>query len=196
MTDKPRPLWTTARTDEDPARPLLQALKAARRTLSLHEHQLDAAMNVAAVDETVSVEEESTGVVVELRPGQAQPNPDWITVDPGSQPEPARSQPSQPMLTTGDNVPNAGIAASVGLVTGESVSPVRREGLGQLVETAEGNATVRQQLAHSRQLALSSLQASCSQQEADAVVGVRINYTFVGEMLVVTATGTAVKLKS
>jgi len=43
---------------------------------------------------------------------------------------------------------------------------------------------------------LSSMQASCFERNADAVVGMRINYTFVGEMLVVTATGTAITLKS
>jgi len=171
---------------------------AARRTLSIHERQLDAALDVAVEhdDETVAVEEESAGVVVELRPGQRQLNPEWVTVDPSSGPKTARNQQGEPMLTTGDSVPNAAIEASVGLVTGESVSAVRREGLGRLVETAEGNAAVRHQLAHSRELALSSLQASCSERNAEAVVGVRINYTFVGEMLVVTATGTAVTLKS
>lgn len=102
----------------------------------------------------------------------------------------------RPIVTTTVGVANWDIDTNLGIVTGESACAVEREGLGEMIATVAGNAAIRSQLAEDREQALGAMVEAAVARGAHGVIGVDVEYTFLGECLVVTATGTAVTLKS
>ena len=148
--------------------------------------------------------------------------PDWIMVDaprqaaaPMERPEPApewgdlwrqsvqgwvRDETGtkiwRPIVTTTTAVPNWEIDTNLGMVTGESACAIDEERLGLLLESAPGGASLRRELAEDRQAAEAAMVGDAVARGAHAVIGVKLDYTPVGDCLIVTATGTAVTLRT
>ena len=149
--------------------------------------------------------------------------PDWIMVDvpPRTEPtvvEPAEPAPEwgelwresvqgwvrdktgtkiwRPIVTTTTSVPNWEIDTNLGMVTGESACALDEERLGILLQSASGAAALRRELAEDRRTAETSMVGDAVARGAHAVIGVKLDYTPVGDCLIVTATGTAVTLRT
>lgn len=102
----------------------------------------------------------------------------------------------RPIVTTTTTVPNWDIDTGLGMVTGESACAVESEGLGAMVESRDGNAAMRRILERDRAVATDAMVSEAVARGAHAVIGVKLDYTFLGECLIVTATGTAVTLRT
>lgn len=102
----------------------------------------------------------------------------------------------RPIVTTTTSVPNWEIDTNLGMVTGESACAVEAQGLGLMVESQEGNDTLRRILERDRETAQEAMVGEAVARGAHAVIGVNLDYTFLGECLIVTSTGTAVTLRS
>ncbi len=147
--------------------------------------------------------------------------PDWIMVDapepipPAEQAEPApewgdlwrqsvqgwvRDETGtkiwRPIVTTTTAVPNWEIDTNLGMVTGESACAIDSERLGLLLGSAPGAASLRRELAEDRRVAEAAMVGDAVARGAHAVIGVKLDYTPVGDCLIVTATGTAVTLRT
>jgi uncharacterized protein YbjQ (UPF0145 family) len=102
----------------------------------------------------------------------------------------------RPIVTTTTTVPNWEIDTNLGIVTGESACAVETKGLGTLVESVDGNDAMRKILAKDRALAQEAMVREAVARGAHAVIGVNLDYTFLGECLILTVTGTAVTLRN
>ena len=102
----------------------------------------------------------------------------------------------RPIVTTTTAVPNWEIDTNLGMVTGESACAIDEERLGLLLESAPGGASLRRELAEDRQAAEAAMVGDAVARGAHAVIGVKLDYTPVGDCLIVTATGTAVTLRT
>lgn len=250
--------WTTGgRRDQGSraARPLLQALKAARLA---REEEPDAGVAKESVDDsTVIIDFRSAGSreaathpvhqtpteyaeaaesaaaglseAIAARPAAEE---GWILVEPDTTPsrpeikpkpkpparQPAKSAPEwgelwrdsvqgwvriddgtkvwRPIVTTTTTVPNWEIDTNLGIVTGESACAVESEGLGNMVDSIDGNDAIRKILERDRGLAQDSMVREAVARGAHAVIGVTLDYTFLGECLILTVTGTAVTLRN
>jgi uncharacterized protein YbjQ (UPF0145 family) len=104
------------------------------------------------------------------------------------------------IFTTTNSVAGRDITAYLGIVFGDAIVGVNviRDMFAKVRDIVGGrSAAYEKELASARQAALENLLAEARHLGADAVVGVDIDYETVGEggsMLMVTATGTAVKL--
>lgn len=102
----------------------------------------------------------------------------------------------RPIVTTTTDVANWTVDVNLGMVTGESACPVDSDGLGSLIASERGKAALRHVLAKDRKLAEDAMVQEAVARGAHAVIGVKLDYTFLGECLIVTATGTAVTLRA
>lgn len=102
----------------------------------------------------------------------------------------------RPIVTTTTTVPNWEIDTNLGMVTGESACAVESEGVRAMVEDRDGNVALRRILERDRAAAADGMVAEAVARGAHAVIGVDLDYTFLGECLIVTATGTAVTLRT
>lgn len=102
----------------------------------------------------------------------------------------------RPIVTTTTSVPNWDIDSNLGMVTGESACAIDGSRLGALLETAAGADTLARELADDRRMAEDAMVREAVARGAHAVIGVNLDYTPLGECLIVTATGTAVTLRS
>lgn len=105
------------------------------------------------------------------------------------------------IVTTTDSVPNAEIAEVVGLVAGEAVlgANVFRDFFANIRDIVGGRAGSYQKvLKDGRFHALDDMVAEAQELGADAIVGVDLDYETIGakgSILMVSANGTAVKLR-
>jgi uncharacterized protein YbjQ (UPF0145 family) len=149
--------------------------------------------------------------------------PDWIMVEPESPEAPSTTPPAdhpapewgdlwresvqgwvrgkdgtkvwRPIVTTTTSVPNWDIDTNLGMVTGESACALDPERLGTLLESRGGSESLRRELANDRGTAQEAMVREAVARGAHAVIGVNLDYTPVGDCLIVTATGTAVTLR-
>jgi uncharacterized protein YbjQ (UPF0145 family) len=105
------------------------------------------------------------------------------------------------ITTTTNSVEGRRIRQYVGLVTGEAImgANVIRDFMAGLTDLIGGRSgTYESKFAEARETALQEMQEEAQRKGADAVVGIDIDYQVLGAsngMLMVTATGTAVKIE-
>lgn len=102
----------------------------------------------------------------------------------------------RPIVTTTTEVPNWAVDVNLGMVTGESACAVETRGLGSLVSSERGKDALRHVLAKDRRVAEEAMVDEAVARGAHAVIGVKLDYTYLGECLIVTSTGTAVTLRA
>ena len=105
------------------------------------------------------------------------------------------------ITTTTNTIEGKQIREYLGLVTGEAImgANVFRDFMAGITDLIGGRSgTYESKLADARETALQEMQDLAQQQGANAVVGIDIDYEVLGAnngMLMVTATGTAVKIE-
>ena len=105
------------------------------------------------------------------------------------------------ITTTTNTIEGRQIHEYLGLVTGEAImgANVFRDFMAGITDLIGGRSgTYESKLADARETALQELQDIAQQKGANAVVGIDIDYEVLGAnngMLMVTATGTAVKIE-
>ena len=103
------------------------------------------------------------------------------------------------IATTTHTIEGKHIRQYIGLVTGEAIMGANmfRDFMAGITDLVGGRSgTYESKFAEARETALQELQAEARNKGADAVVGIDIDYQVLGTnngMLMVTATGTAVK---
>ena len=105
------------------------------------------------------------------------------------------------ITTTTHTVDGRQIRQYLGLVTGEAImgASVIRDFMAGLTDLVGGRSgTYESKFAEARETALQEMEEEAQRKGADAVVGIDIDYQVLGArngMLMVTATGTAVKIE-
>ncbi len=105
------------------------------------------------------------------------------------------------ITTTTHTIEGRQIRAYIGLVTGEAImgANVFRDFMAGITDLIGGRSDAYEsKLADARETALQEMQDIAQQKGANAVVGIDIDYEVLGAnngMLMVTATGTAVKIE-
>ena len=105
------------------------------------------------------------------------------------------------ITTTTHTIEGRRIRQYIGLVTGEAImgANVFRDFMAGLTDLVGGRSgTYESKFAEARETALQELQEEAQRKGASAVVGIDIDYQVLGTnngMLMVTATGTAVKIE-
>ena len=105
------------------------------------------------------------------------------------------------ITTTTHTVDGRQIRQYLGLVTGEAImgANVIRDFMAGLTDLVGGRSgTYESKFAEARETALQEMEEEAQRKGADAVVGIDIDYQVLGAnngMLMVTATGTAVKIE-
>ena len=105
------------------------------------------------------------------------------------------------ITTTTNTIEGKQIREYLGLVTGEAIMGVNvfRDFIAGITDLIGGRSnTYENELADARETALQEMQDIAQQKGANAVVGIDIDYEVLGAnngMLMVTATGTAVKIE-
>ncbi len=105
------------------------------------------------------------------------------------------------ITTTTNTIEGRDIGQYLGLVTGEAImgANIFRDFMAGITDMIGGRSkTYESKLEDARETAIMELQEIAQRKGADAVVGIDIDYQVLGAnngMLMVTATGTAVKLK-
>jgi uncharacterized protein YbjQ (UPF0145 family) len=105
------------------------------------------------------------------------------------------------LLTTTPTVQGREIAEYVGIVTGEAIlgANLFADFFANIRDIVGGrSAAYEKELARARSTALAEMEEQARERGADAVVGVDLDYEVIGErgsMLMVTASGTAVRLR-
>ncbi|MDB5424250.1 MAG: hypothetical protein JWQ29_1666 [Phenylobacterium sp.] len=105
------------------------------------------------------------------------------------------------ILSTVPTVAEREIAATIGVVTGEAIigANIFRDFLAGVTNIVGGRATgYENALREARDIAMREMSEEAARRGADAVVGVDLDYETLGVengMLMVSATGTAVKLR-
>jgi uncharacterized protein YbjQ (UPF0145 family) len=104
------------------------------------------------------------------------------------------------IVTTTPSLEGRTIAEYRGLVTGEAIlgANIFKDLFAGIRDIVGGRSgAYEQELARARQIAIEEMSAAAQAMGADAIVGVDLDYETVGQagsMLMVTASGTAVKL--
>lgn len=101
------------------------------------------------------------------------------------------------IVTTTHNVEGYQIADYKGIVTGEAImgANIVRDLFAGITDIIGGRAgSYEAKLADARETALREMQERASELGANAVVGVDLDYEVIGQMLMVSASGTAVRL--
>jgi len=105
------------------------------------------------------------------------------------------------ILSTVPTIAEREIAATIGVVTGEAIigANIFRDFLAGVTNIVGGRATgYENALREARDIAMREMSDEAARRGADAVVGVDLDYETLGVengMLMVSATGTAVKLR-
>ena len=105
------------------------------------------------------------------------------------------------ITTTTNTIEGRRIYQYLGLVTGEAImgANVLRDFMASITDFVGGRSgTYESKFAEARATALQELQEEAQRQGANAIVGIDIDYEVLGAnngMLMVTATGTAVKIE-
>lgn len=101
------------------------------------------------------------------------------------------------ITTTTPSIEGRTITAYKGIVTGEAImgANVVRDIFAGITDIIGGRSgTYEQKLGQGRETALREMQERAAQLGADAVVGVDLDYEVINNMLMVSASGTAVTL--
>lgn len=105
------------------------------------------------------------------------------------------------ITTTTNTIEGRRVRQYIGLVTGEAIMGANmfRDFMAGLTDLVGGRSgTYESKFAEARETAIQELQEEAQRKGANAVVGIDIDYQVLGAnngMLMVTATGTAVKLE-
>ena len=105
------------------------------------------------------------------------------------------------ITTTTNTIEGRGIRQYLGLVTGEAImgANVISDFMASITDFVGGRSgTYESKFAEARETALQEMEDEAQRKGADAVVGIDIDYQVLGAsngMLMVTATGTAVKME-
>lgn len=100
------------------------------------------------------------------------------------------------IVTTTPSIEGRAIGAYLGIVAGEAIlgANIFRDLFAGIRDIVGGrSAAYEQELAKARKTALAELQQAAQALGADAVVGVDLDYEVINNMLMVTASGTAVR---
>ena len=101
------------------------------------------------------------------------------------------------IITTTESVDGSQITRYLGIVTGEAIlgANIFRDIFAGIRDIVGGRSgAYEQELGKARRTALAVMEAVATERGADAVVGVDLDYEVINNMLMVSATGTAVKL--
>lgn len=101
------------------------------------------------------------------------------------------------IVTTTPGIDGRRIAAYHGIVTGEAIlgANIFRDVFAGIRDIVGGrSAAYEQELGKARRVALAELEAEGRRLGADAIVGVDLDFEVINNMLMVTASGTAVSL--
>lgn len=102
------------------------------------------------------------------------------------------------ILTTTPNVEGRPITAYLGIVAGEAImgANIIRDLFATITDVVGGRSTAyEEKLIDAREIAMKELEDHARHLQADAVVGIDIDYEVIREgMLMVTVSGTAVRL--
>lgn len=101
------------------------------------------------------------------------------------------------IVTTTPSVEGRAITGYLGIVTGEAIlgANIFRDLFAGIRDIVGGrSAAYEQKLGKARRTALAEMQAEAAGLGADAVVGVDLDYEVINSMLMVSASGTAVRL--
>ena len=101
------------------------------------------------------------------------------------------------IITTTPSVEGHPIAEYLGIVTGEAImgANIVRDLFAGITDIIGGRSGAYEaKLADARETALREMQDKASRLGATAVVGVDLDYEVIGQMLMVSASGTAVRL--
>jgi uncharacterized protein YbjQ (UPF0145 family) len=101
------------------------------------------------------------------------------------------------IITTTPSVEGHPIADYLGIVTGEAImgANIVRDLFAGITDIIGGRSGAYEaKLADARETALREMQDKASRLGANAVVGVDLDYEVIGQMLMVSASGTAVRL--
>lgn len=105
------------------------------------------------------------------------------------------------LISTTDMLAGFEITEYLGIVTGETISGVNivRDVMATVTDYVGGRSTAyEEEVAKARQSALDELADRARMRNADAVIGVSLDYETIGSrgaMIMVTAAGTAVRLR-
>ncbi|MEL6217529.1 MAG: heavy metal-binding domain-containing protein [Pseudomonadota bacterium] len=103
------------------------------------------------------------------------------------------------ILTTTYSVDGRRIDDYKGIVCGEAIlgADVVRDVFAGITDVVGGRSSAcEQELGRAREIAMAEMQAQAAGMLADAVVGVALDYEVIENMLMVSATGTAVRLSA
>ena len=103
------------------------------------------------------------------------------------------------IVTTTPSIEGYQIASYKGIVVGEAIlgANVFRDIFASITDIVGGRSgAYEQELAKARQIALQELEQRASQAGGNAVVGVDLDYEVINNMLMVSASGTAVTVDS
>ncbi len=101
------------------------------------------------------------------------------------------------IVTTTHSVEGYQIAQYLGIVTGEAImgANIVRDLFASVTDIIGGRSGAYEaKLKDARETALGEMQAEATKRGANAVVGVDLDYEVIGNMLMVSASGTAVRL--
>lgn len=101
------------------------------------------------------------------------------------------------ITTTTHSIEGKTISEYRGIVTGEAIlgANIFRDLFANIRDIVGGrSAAYEQELAKARQTALVEMQERAAALGADAIVGIDLDYEVINQMLMVSASGTAVKL--
>ncbi len=101
----------------------------------------------------------------------------------------------RPIVTTTGDVPNWEIETTLGVVTGEAALNLDVRSIGELLVERGGRRTLEQRVHQDRVAAHQAMVEAAVARGAHAIVGVTVGYTTLGDVVLVTATGTAVTLR-
>jgi uncharacterized protein YbjQ (UPF0145 family) len=104
---------------------------------------------------------------------------------------------SNMIVTTTPSVDGKSITSYQGIVTGEAIlgANIFRDLFAGIRDIVGGrSAAYEQELGKARRTALAEMEDQARERGADAVVGVDLDYEVINNMLMVSASGTAVKL--
>lgn len=100
-------------------------------------------------------------------------------------------------VTTTSSIEGREVAVYVGIVAAEvvlGIEVIQEPSRGIMARFRRGSASVGSSLTEARDAALREMKSRAAAKGADAVVGVSLGHQVVNSMLLVTATGTAVRL--
>ena len=101
------------------------------------------------------------------------------------------------ILTTTNEIDGRKVEEYRGIVVGEAIvgANIVRDAFAGITDVVSGRSTACEaELGRARQIALEDMRQQAREMQADAVIAVALDYEVINNMLMVSATGTAVRL--